>query len=129
MAKDVVTATADERLTTAARRMRERRIGALAVVDDDRLAGIITERDLLFAIADGVDPAQVQVSDYMTHGPHTIEPSDLAAEVASRMVDMQTRHFPVMSEGRLVGLLSIRDLVKLGVHLSPHLVSLELEPW
>jgi CBS domain-containing protein len=113
MAKSVVSGDPRQSLVDAAALMRTHRISALAVLDGDTIVGIITERDLLRAIADGRDPAATHVSQYMTHSPRTIEADKLAAEAAAMMVKHHVRHIPVTDGGRLIGFLSARDLLAL----------------
>jgi CBS domain-containing protein len=113
MAKSIVSGDPRQTLVEAAAQMRAHRISALAVLDDDAIVGIITERDLLRAIADGRDPDVTHVSQYMTHEPRTIEAHRLVAEAAEIMVRHRVRHLPVTDKGRLVGFLSARDLLVL----------------
>lgn len=111
MSRDLVTVSREERLVAAAARMAERRVGAALVLDGERLAGILTERDVLNAVAaGGVESAAV--SDWMTHGPETIEPDDTTEHAAVLMIHGGFRHLPVVDAGRPVGILSIRDLVR-----------------
>ena len=113
MAKSVVSGDPRQSLVDAAALMRFHRISALAVLDGEAIVGIITERDLLRAIADGRDPVATHVSQYMTHSPRTIEADQLAAEAAVMMVKHRVRHIPVTDDGRLIGFLSARDLLAL----------------
>ena len=93
--------------------MNERGVGAVVVLDADRLVGIVTERDVLRAVATGgVDgPA----SGTMTASPETIEPDEPAGQAAVLMIHGGFRHLPVVSGGDVVGMISIRDLVRLTV--------------
>jgi CBS domain-containing protein len=100
-------------LVEAAAEMRAHRISALAVLDNGTIVGIITERDLLRAIADGRNPGETHVSQYMTHSPRTIEASEMATTAAAVMVKHRVRHLPVTDKGRLIGFLSARDLLSL----------------
>jgi len=105
------TADADETLDEAADRMRWHEIGALPVFEGHRLAGIITERDITAAVADGVDPATTPVSGYMTPAPAVLGPDSDLAQAAHTMLELGVRHVPIVDHGRLVGVLSIRDLL------------------
>jgi CBS domain-containing protein len=113
MAKSVVSGDPRQSLFEAAVVMRTNQISALAVLDGEAIVGIITERDMLRAIADGRDPEATNVSQYMTHSPLTIEADRLAAEAAETMVKHRVRHLPVTDKGRLIGFLSARDLLVL----------------
>lgn len=114
MSGDLVTVSRDERLVTAAARMAERRVGAALVLDGEQLVGILTERDVLNAVAaGGVESAGV--SGWMTHGPETIAPDDTTEHAAVLMIHGGFRHLPVVEAGRPVGILSIRDLVRIAL--------------
>jgi CBS domain-containing protein len=113
MAKSVMCGDPRQSLTEAAAQMRANRVSALAVLDGKAIVGIITERDLLRAIADGLVPEATHVSQYMTHSPRTIEATEPAATAAEIMVKHRVRHLPVTDKGRLVGFLSARDLLAL----------------
>ena len=101
-----------ESLATVASRMRFNDAGSAAVLLEGELVGIITERDLTRAIADGVDTRKTCVGDYMTPDPMTVGKETDAREAARMMVDSGIRHLPVVDEkGTLLGLTSIRDIV------------------
>ena len=100
-------------LVDAARRMHERRVGAVVVLDGQRLVGIVTERDVLRAVATGAIGGSV--SDAMTHGPDTIGPDESAGQAAALMIHGGFRHLPVVDGNDVVGMLSIRDLVRVSV--------------
>jgi CBS domain-containing protein len=107
----------DDTLTNAAERMRRAEISALAVIDDTgELVGIISERDLARALADTIDPDTETVSAYASENVALAAPDDDSAEIEARMLDAGIRHMPVVSEGRLVGMVSMRDL--LAIHHS-----------
>lgn len=113
MAKSIICGDPRQSLVAAAAQMRAHRISALAVLDGEVIVGILTERDLLRAIADGREPAATHVSQYMTHSPRTVEASEPAAKAAAIMVKHRVRHLPVTLGGRLIGFLSARDLLAL----------------
>jgi len=127
MSRTVVSVDPRATLTTAAAKMRANRIGSLVVLGaQSEVAGIITERDLMRALADGRNPGLTHVSEYMTQSPHTIEAGRDAAYAASLMVRHRLRHLPVLEAGRPVGLLSARDLLA----MEPWPKALPpLEPW
>lgn len=116
MSHAIVTGDPRQSLVEAAEQMRVHRVSALAVLDGNAIAGIITERDFLRAMADGRGPRTTHVSQYMTPSPHTIDAGQLAASAAAIMVRHHVRHLPVMDRGKLAGFVSARDL-------------LSLEPW
>jgi len=105
-----VTASAQITVAAAARLMKERRIGALLVVHDGRLAGIFTERDALFrVVAEGRDPAKTLVADVMTPNPRTISPDRPFGHALHLMYEGGFRHVPVVDDGRPLGVVSARD--------------------
>ena len=114
MSRDLLTATPDERLQDAAKRMVGRRVGAILVLEGERLAGILTERDVLRAVGNGLDPDAL-VSQWMTRGPETVEPSATAEEALALMHQGGFRHLPVTDGDRLVGIVSVRDVLRVGV--------------
>ncbi len=95
----------------AARIMSERHIGAVLIAVEGRLQGIFTERDVLTRIvAPGLDPGETVLGSVMTPNPDTVGPDDTALEALQRMSGRGYRHLPVIDDGRLVGIVSIRDL-------------------
>lgn len=92
--------------------MREHHVGCLVVLDQDRVMGIFTERDILErVVADQRDPSQTSVAEVMTEEVFCCTPATPLAEARSAMRDRRLRHLPVMDgEGRLIGLVSIGDL-------------------
>jgi CBS domain-containing protein len=108
---ELFTAQADESLDVAADRMSWHEVGALPVLDGQRLVGIITERDLTAALAEGADPATTPVSDYMTPAPEVLGPDYELADAAHLMLELGIRHLPVVRGGQLLGVLSMRDVL------------------
>jgi CBS domain-containing protein len=101
------TATAEE----AARMMRERQVGAIMIVSEGRLEGIVTERDLVFRlVADQRDPTATPVSAIMTYDPETLRPDDSALAALDMMRLGRYRHLPVMDGETIVGIVSVGDL-------------------
>ena len=108
---ELFTAQADETLDEAADRMSWHQVGALPVFDGQRLVGIITERDLTAAIAEGADPTITPVSDFMTAAPEVLRPDSDLADAAHTMLRLGVRHLPVVRCGQVVGVLSMRDVL------------------
>lgn len=103
-------------VTQAARIMSERQIGAVPVVDGERVAGIFTERDVLArVVAAGVDPAITLVSGVMSTSLIVADIGESHDVCLRRMQQARVRHLLVLENGRLVGILSLRDL--LGVEI------------
>jgi CBS domain-containing protein len=115
--EDVLTIPADITLGEAARQMRGRNVGAAVVTEGERIVGIFTERDLLRAIADSRHPDHGQVQSYMTPDPLTLPSDHSPSEAAQIMTERKFRHIPVVDGDRLVGIVSIRDLVGAGLQL------------
>ena len=115
MATDLLTVEPDARLAEAARRMAQRGVGAVLVLEGERLAGILTERDLLKAVAAGFTE-EARVSEWMTRQPETVEPDETTDQAASLMIHGGFRHLPVVEGGRAIGILSIRDLMRVALH-------------
>jgi CBS domain-containing protein len=113
MTPDVLGLDPATSLVEAARRMNERRVGAVVVMEGNRLVGIVTERDILRAVATGgVDGP---VAEAMTHSPETIGPDESAGQAAALMIHGGFRHLPVVDGDDVVGMVSIRDLVRVSV--------------
>ena len=114
MSTDLLTVESGLRLSEVAERMVAREVGAVLVLDGDRLAGIMTERDVLRAVARGIrDDALVR--DWMTRDPETIEPDETTEHAATLMMHGGFRHLPVVEGGEVVGILSIRDLMRIAL--------------
>jgi CBS domain-containing protein len=109
----VVWAEAGEPLTELARRMRANRVGALPVRDGDRLVGIVTEQDVVQAVADGV-VATAAAGERMTRDPALVSPTEDCADAALRMLELGVRHLLVAQRGAVTGVVSARDLLMLG---------------
>ena len=95
----------------AARHMRERRVGAVLVTEEDtRLVGIFTGRDAVSRVlAEGRDAATTTLADVMTLDPRTLTPNHTAIEALRLMQDARCRHLPIVHEGRVVGIVSHGD--------------------
>ena len=99
-------------LAEVATRMRQEDADSAAVMSGGRLLGIITERDLVRAIADGLNPQQAKADVIMSADPATVTADEEVAVVAVKMMTLGIRHLPVVDQqGNAVGLISARDLV------------------
>ena len=86
-------------------------VGSLGVVSGRELMGIITERDLVRALAAGADPETEVVADWIADSPDTFSPEVDVEEAARWLLEVGYRHMPVMDEGELLGIVSIRDIL------------------
>ena len=114
MRGDVKTAEASDTFADVAKQMRANGISSVVVLGKDgALAGIVTERDIVNLVAAGGDPQAVKVAHGMTRrNLETIGSKADIAEAADRMVSLNIRHLPVVDQGKVVGIVSIRDLTK-----------------
>jgi CBS domain-containing protein len=110
MTEATLTDAPGDTLVEAARKMWEQQTGSLLVVDGDDLVGIVTERDVMKAVATGLPLESTTVADVMTKDPFTVGPGTTLRECAKAMQDRWIRHIPVVDAGRLVGIVSQRDL-------------------
>lgn len=98
-------------IAAAVEEMNRHRIGSIVVIEDNRLVGIFTERDVLRrVVGDGLDPKIMRVADVMTTNLVTVTPETSVEETMHIFADKRCRHLPVMSGGRMVGLISIGDI-------------------
>lgn len=110
---EVFSATADMSVKQAVVILAERRIGALPVMDGEKLVGIFSERDLIYRAAhEGHTALDRSVREVMTAEPYTATPDVSVLEALALMTQRRIRHLPVIADGKLVGLISIGDLVK-----------------
>lgn len=109
----VFTVAPDETVATTAALLNARRVGALVVMESDRVVGIVSERDVTRAVAEeGSAALDRPVSSCMTRDVLYAEPGETVDDLLARMTDRRIRHLPVCHKERLVGLVSIGDLVK-----------------
>jgi CBS domain-containing protein len=111
MSTSLLTVDATETLTEAAARMDERRVGAALVMNGERLSGILTERDILHAVATG-EVEGTKVGAWMTHDPETVGPDERPGHAAAIMLHGGFRHLPVLDGDKPIGIVSIRDLMR-----------------
>jgi CBS domain-containing protein len=114
MSRDLLTVEAGVPVLAVVQRMADRNVGAVLVLEAGRLTGIMTERDLMRAVARGLRDGAV-VGECMTADPDTIAPDDTIEHAAVLMIHGGYRHLPVVDGDDVVGLLSIRDLVQVVV--------------
>src|SRR2546429_8641296 len=108
MTRDVVRLQVDTTLDEAAKVMRDEDIGDVVVVDNDRLVGLVTDRDIVVrAVADGLLPGETTVGSVVTRDPVTVRPDDTATDAALLMRERAVRRLPVCDEQGLVGIVSI----------------------
>jgi CBS domain-containing protein len=104
----------NDTIATAALRMWRQQTGSLLVMENDRLAGIFTERDVLRCTAEGVDIKATSLSEVMTKDPVTVAPETSLRDAAETMFQKWFRHLPVVAaDGKVVGVISLRDLLTL----------------
>jgi signal-transduction protein with cAMP-binding, CBS, and nucleotidyltransferase domain len=127
MTQATVTESPQDSLRSAAERMWRQQTGSLLVTDRGDLVGIITERDVLRAVALGADPDNTTVDDVMTVDVYTVIPEmplqDAAREMAARWI----RHLPVVQAGQLLGVVSMRDVTGVFAAMSTGNVKVEHE--
>ena len=106
----VATVDGGATLSEVAEALAADEIGALCVTGDGNLAGIVSERDVVAHVATGADPAHLSAADVMSNDLVTVAPDDSVLVAARRMVDAQVRHLPVLDDGLIAGIVSMRDL-------------------
>ena len=110
MATDVLAVSPDTTIADAARRMIARETGAAVVIENDDLVGVISERDLMRAIPDACTP-ETPVSERMSRHVMTASPATSVPEAMAIMIEGRFRHLPVVVDGRVLGMVSMRDLM------------------
>jgi len=109
----VFTCQPGDTVAEAAKALHQRRVGAMVVCDDDRVVGILSERDIVAAVAkDGSGCLSKPVSAYMTSDVQFAKPADAVDSLMERMTEKRIRHLPVLNDERLAGIVSIGDVVK-----------------
>ena len=111
MVRNVLTVDPADTIGEAAEKMNEANVGAVVVVEDMvRVVGIVTERDLMRAVAQRARAAEARVRQWMTESVITIDPETTVEEAATMMFEKNFRHLPVCKDGRLLGIVSLRRL-------------------
>ena len=112
MSRSLLTVEPGLGLKAVAERMVAKDVGAVLVIDAGRLVGILTERDIMRAVAGGITD-ETLVSDWMTRDPETMAPDETTRQAAVLMIHGGFRHMPIMDGDEVVGMLSIRDLMRI----------------
>jgi len=103
----------DDMVVEALRQMRDNRVRSVLVIDDDVLAGIVTQGDCAIKVLlPGLDAKQTPVRQVMTGNPVTVKPDDALESCMAMMASRGFRHLPVLDAGEVVGVISIGDVVK-----------------
>ncbi|MEG3177954.1 CBS domain-containing protein [Sphingomonas sp. RB3P16] len=111
--REVISITTDQNVGDAVALLATRRVGAVPVMEDGAVVGIFSERDVIHAIAaHGGEAMGRSVGDTMTAPPITVAPSEAVIGALSLMTRRRIRHLPVVEDGRVIGFVSIGDLVK-----------------
>ncbi len=109
----VFTATPNDTVSAICALLHSRRVGAMVILDGEDVAGIVSERDMVRALAEGGASALSQpVSAFMTRDVIFASPAESVDTLLEQMTDRRIRHLPVVEKGRLLGIVSIGDLVK-----------------
>jgi CBS domain-containing protein len=112
--RDIVAVSPSDSLRTATRTMVDAGVGSAVVLDDGNLVGIITERDVLHAVARADDPDALRTAAIMTGDVITVEPGWEIYEAAAEMTARRIRHLVVADAGQVVGVVSMRDVLLAG---------------
>ncbi len=119
MQRTVVAVAPEDTIGETAQKMVDAGVGSAVVVDSGRLVGILTERDLMRAVAGRVHASEARVREWMTAEPITADASMHAAEAARMMLEHGFRHLPVVAGDRTIGIVSIRDVARWSMHVDP----------
>ena len=114
MTEKVIYVRPDENLETCAKIMKDNNVSSLVVKEDDKVKGIMTEKDIVKkTVAEGINPLNKQSKDIMETNLTAISPDKDIFEALILMRDIQVRHLPVMAENKLVGILTLNDILKI----------------
>ena len=117
MTRDVLAVAPEDTLGETAQRMVEQRVGSAVVLEHGRLIGILTERDLMRAVAGRVHSSDARVREWMTGDPVVASETTSAGEAARMMLEHGFRHLPVVEEDRMLGIVSLRDVMRWSMHV------------
>lgn len=126
MTRASVTDSPGETLQFAANRMWRQQTGSVLILEDDTLVGIVTERDLMRAVAQGLDVATTTLAEVMSKDVVVVGARTTLHEAARMMAASWIRHLPVVEDGQLLGVVSQRDLVGVFAALDPDPAGIEL---
>lgn len=112
MTTPAITVGPEATLRQVAAALRDANVGALVVLGDGRPMGMVSERDVVRALADGGDPDEVWAADVESEQPRYVTPWQLAPRVAEEMLVAGVRHLPVVDEGEVIGVVGIRDALR-----------------
>ena len=116
MNRDLIKVSRDTTVAGAASVMSQRRVGSVLIMEGDELEGIFTERDIVRALSHDIAAPREEIVHWMTRNPLTVPEATDAREALQLMSDNHFRHLPVTDvDGRLVGIVSIRDMIRRGV--------------
>jgi len=110
MTQAAVTDSSEDTLTEACDKMRHNQTSSILIMDGERMIGIVTERDVVKAVARGLDPKETRVKDLMTTDIVTIGPMTTLKDAAEIMASKWIRHLPIVEGSKVVGMISQRDL-------------------
>jgi CBS domain-containing protein len=112
MTSDPRTVDAADSVADAAKIMAEADVGAVIVVEDGQVSGIVTDRDIAVrAVAEGRDPSGTKAGEIATGSPTTLSPDDSVDDAVKAMEEQNVRRLPVVEDGRPVGIVSLGDVV------------------
>ena len=112
MSREVLSVAPEDTIGEAAQLMADANVGSSVVLEHGRLIGILTERDLLRAMAQRVHPSEARVREWMTAEPVAVSESTTADEAARLMVEHGFRHLPIVDGDRTLGVVSLRDVMR-----------------
>ena len=113
MTSDPRTVDAADSVADAAKIMAEADVGAVIVVEDEQVSGIVTDRDIAVrAVAEGRDPSSTKVSEVATGSPKTLSPDESVEDAEKAMREQDVRRLPVVEDGRPVGIVSLGDVAE-----------------
>ena len=111
--QDIISITPDKSVFEAAKIMATAKVGSILILDNDKLAGIFTERDLLNTlIAKGLDPEKTKISEAMTKNVATVDLNDTVDGCYQKMQAATCRHMPILENGKVIGMVTMKDILR-----------------